>query len=72
MSWGGSFTPPWPGSGVPPTNRRVEFDIVVVVQFSGELIACERVYWDHATVLRQVGLLGSSAGATASTQVRRL
>ena len=52
----------WFLPAVPPTNRRVEFDLVVVVQFSGELIACERVYWDHATVLRQVGLLSSRAG----------
>lgn len=56
----------WFLPGVPPTNRRVEVDIVVVVQFSGELIACERVYWDHATVLRQVGLLSSTAGETAT------
>jgi hypothetical protein len=26
-------------------------------QFRGEKLACERIYWDHATVLRQVGLL---------------
>jgi hypothetical protein len=32
-------------------------DIVVVVQFRGDKLACERIYWDHATVLRQVGLL---------------
>jgi carboxymethylenebutenolidase len=42
---------------VPPTNRKVDIDIVVVVQFRGDKLACERVYWDHATVLRQVGLL---------------
>ncbi len=47
----------WFLPGVPPTNHTVEIDIVVVVQFRGELIACERVYWDHATVLRQVELL---------------
>jgi hypothetical protein len=35
----------------------VEVDIVVVVQFRDDLIACERIYWDHATVLRQVHLL---------------
>jgi carboxymethylenebutenolidase len=42
---------------VPPTNKRVAIDIVVVVQFRGDKLASERVYWDHATVLRQVGLL---------------
>ena len=47
----------WFLPGVPPTNRKVEVDIIVVVQFSDERIACERIYWDQATVLRQVGLL---------------
>jgi carboxymethylenebutenolidase len=47
----------WFLPGVEPTNRVVEIDMVVVVQFRGELLACERIYWDQATVLRQVGLL---------------
>jgi carboxymethylenebutenolidase len=48
----------WFLPGVPPTHKRVEIDIVAVVQFRGDKIACERIYWDQATVLRQVGLLG--------------
>jgi carboxymethylenebutenolidase len=47
----------WLLPGVPPSNRKVEMDVVVVVQFRDELIAGERIYWDHAAVLRQVGLL---------------
>ena len=47
----------WFLPGVPPTHRKIEMDPVVVVQFRGDLIACERIYWDHASVLRQVGLL---------------
>lgn len=46
----------WFLPGVPPTNRRVEVDFVVVVQFRDGKLACERIYWDQATVLRQVGL----------------
>jgi len=42
---------------VPPTYKKIAIDIVVVVQFRGDKLACERIYWDHATVLRQVGLL---------------
>src|SRR6266542_3809577 len=42
---------------VPTTNKRVEIDIVVVAQFRGDKLTCERIYWDQATVLRQVGLL---------------
>ena len=48
---------PWFLPNVPPTHKKVAVDIVVVVQFRGDKLACERIYWDHATVLRQVGLL---------------
>jgi len=47
----------WFLPNVPPTNRLVDVDFVVVVQFRGDKLACERIYWDQATVLRQVGLL---------------
>jgi carboxymethylenebutenolidase len=47
----------WFLPGVPPTGRVVDVDLVVVVQFRGDKLACERIYWDQATVLRQVGLL---------------
>jgi carboxymethylenebutenolidase len=50
----------WFLPGVPPTNRVVDIDLVVVVQFRGDKLACERIYWDQATVLRQVGLLPST------------
>lgn len=48
---------PWFLPGVPPTGQVVDIDLVVVVQFRGDKLACERIYWDHASVLRQVGLL---------------
>ena len=48
---------PWLLPNVPPTHKRIDLDIVVVVQFRGDKLACERIYWDHATVLRQVRLL---------------
>ncbi len=47
----------WLLPNLPPTNKRVELDHIVVVEFSGDKVAGERVYWDQATVLRQVGLL---------------
>jgi carboxymethylenebutenolidase len=47
----------WFLPGVPPTHKVVDIDIIVVVQFRGDKIARERIYWDQATVLRQVGLL---------------
>lgn len=47
----------WILPGVPPTNRKVEIEIVAVVYFRGDRICGERIYWDHAKVLQQVGLL---------------
>ncbi len=49
---------PWLLPGVPPTGKPIAMDVVVVVQFRGDKLACERIYWDHAAVLRQAGLLG--------------
>ena len=47
----------WFLPNVAPTHQKIEVDIVVVVQFRGNKLASERIYWDHAAVLRQVGLL---------------
>lgn len=54
---------PWFLPGVPPTHKKLVVDIVVVVQFRGDKLAVERIYWDHASVLRQAGLIGPYAGA---------
>jgi len=50
----------WMLPGVPPTGRRVEVPLVVVVQLQGDEIVCERIYWDQASVLAQLGLIESS------------
>jgi len=47
----------WFLPNVVPTYKKIVMDIVVVVQFRGHKIVCERIYWDHASVLRQAGLL---------------
>ena len=47
----------WMLPGIQPTHRKVEIPMVVVVQFQGDKIACERIYWDQASVLVQIGLL---------------
>ncbi len=61
---------PWILPGVPPTGKKVEVAIVAVVEFEGDRIAGERIYWDQASVLAQVGLLDASmlpiAGAEAA------
>jgi carboxymethylenebutenolidase len=48
---------PWMLPRVPPTGRRVEVPLVVVVGFRDGKLAHERIYWDQASVLKQIGLL---------------
>ena len=47
----------WLLPGIAPTGRRVEVPMVVIVQFEGDKVAHEHIYWDQASVLVQVGLL---------------
>jgi carboxymethylenebutenolidase len=46
--------------GVTPTGRSVRLPICVVVQFEGGRVAHEHIYWDHASLRLQVGLLDRS------------
>jgi carboxymethylenebutenolidase len=61
----------WMLPGVRATGRRVEVPMVVVVQFAGEQIVCERIYWDQASVLVQLGLLDASGLPVAGVEVTR-
>lgn len=48
---------PWMLPGIAPTNRRVEVPLVAIVQFRDGKLAHEHIYWDQASVLKQIGLL---------------
>jgi carboxymethylenebutenolidase len=52
---------PWMLPGVPPTNRRVEVPLVAIVKFREGKLAHEHIYWDQASVLKQIGLLTDPA-----------
>lgn len=52
---------PWMLPGVAPTNRHVEIPLVAIVKFRGGKLAHEHIYWDQASVLRQIGLLADPA-----------
>jgi carboxymethylenebutenolidase len=52
---------PWMLPGVPPTNRRVEVPLVAIVRFREGKLAHEHIYWDQASVLKQIGLLSDEA-----------
>ena len=47
----------WLLPGIPPTGKRVEVPFVGIIQFEGDKLAHEHLYWDQASVLVQVGLL---------------
>jgi carboxymethylenebutenolidase len=49
---------PWMLPGIAPTNRRVEVAVVAIVHFRDDKLAHEHIYWDQASVLKQIGLLG--------------
>jgi carboxymethylenebutenolidase len=45
--------------GVKPTGRYVEIPTVAIVQFRGDKLYKENIYWDQATALIQIGLIES-------------
>ena len=45
-----------PFRGLPATGRRFEVRICAIFVFEGDRLVCERVYFDAATVLRQLGV----------------
>ena len=65
---------PWILPGVPPTNRRVEVALVAIVRFREGKVAHEHIYWDQASVLKQIGLLNDPAlpvfGAESARKVQ--
>ena len=59
--------------GVAPTGRKVVIPFVVVVGFKGGKIDFERIYWDQASMLAQLGLLDKSKlPVTGAEQAARL
>jgi carboxymethylenebutenolidase len=48
---------PWMLPGIAPTNRRVEVPLVAIVKFREGKLAHEHIYWDQASVLKQIGLI---------------
>ena len=63
----------WMLPGIPPTGRRVEVPLVVIVRFRDGKLAHEHIYWDQASVLVQLGLLDSAklpaAGAESAQKL---
>ena len=49
----------WMLPNIPPTDKKVEIGVVVIVGIKDRKVAHEHIYWDQASVLNQVGLLDS-------------
>jgi len=47
-----------PFAGHAPTGREFRCRMAAVFEMTGDRITCERVYFDSASILRQLGLLG--------------
>jgi len=53
-----------PLRGLPPTGRRFEQPFLAIFVFEGDALVCERVYYDTATVLQQLGIARDPASLT--------
>ncbi|MBV8538809.1 MAG: dienelactone hydrolase family protein [Alphaproteobacteria bacterium] len=47
----------WMLPGIKPTGKYVEVPIIAIVNFRGDKLTNEHIYWDQASVLVQIGLL---------------
>ncbi len=58
--------------GIPPTGKRIEMAMVAVVEIRDGKVAAERLYWDQATLLVQLGLIDRSLPVTGAEAARRV
>ena len=54
-TFGGTHNGPW--AGVSATGRKMQVPCACVFEFDGDLLTCEKLYFDLATVLRQLGAM---------------
>ena len=52
----GTHRGPW--AGIPATGKRIEVPSVCLFEFDGDKLQCEKVYFDMATLMRQLGVMG--------------
>lgn len=53
--FGGTHRGNW--AGIEATGKRMEVQAVSIFVFEGDNLVCEKVYFDHATILRQLGAI---------------
>jgi len=61
----------WMLPGVPPTGKYVEVPTVAIVNFRGDKLCHEHIYWDQASVLVQIGLIDPAGLPVAGVETAR-
>jgi carboxymethylenebutenolidase len=61
----------WMLPGIAPTGRQVEVPTVAIVQFEGDKLTHEHIYWDQASVLVQIGKLDPAGLPVAGAETAR-
>jgi carboxymethylenebutenolidase len=62
----------WLAPGVPATGRGVVLPTIAVVAFVGDKIEAEHIYWDHASLLVQLGVLDPALPVLGAEEADRL
>jgi carboxymethylenebutenolidase len=61
----------WMLPGIPPTGKYVEIPLVAIVNFRGDKLYNEHIYWDQASVLVQIGKLDPQGLPVAGVETAR-
>jgi carboxymethylenebutenolidase len=62
---------PWMLPGIAPTNKKVEIALVAIVKFRDGKLAHEHIYWDQASVLKQIGLITDASLPVCGVETAR-
>lgn len=61
----------WLLPGVPPTGKYVEIPLIAIINFRGDKLYNEHIYWDQASVLVQIGVLNPDGLPVAGVETAR-
>jgi carboxymethylenebutenolidase len=61
----------WMLPGVPPTGKYVEIPLIAIINFRGDKLYNEHIYWDQASVLVQIGVLNPDGLPVAGVETAR-
>ena len=61
----------WMLPGVKPTGRQVEVPLVAIINFRGDKLYSEHIYWDQASVLAQIGLIDATGLPIAGAETAK-